>query len=57
MNTNGHRTGEPGHAPGLVGSRARQSTSPFPLCFAQKQAVGIIIDLINSEMLTKLVDE
>ena len=27
-----------GHLPGLVGSRAHQSASPVPLCFAQKQA-------------------
>ena len=45
MNADGHRTGEPGHpTPGLVGSRAHQSASPFPLCFAQKQAVEIIVD-------------
>ena len=29
---------------GLVGSRAHQSASPFPLCFAPKQVVGIIVD-------------
>ena len=32
---NGHRTGDTGQLPGLVGSRARQSRSPAPLCFAQ----------------------
>ena len=35
--------GTPG-TPGLVGSRARQSRSPVPLCFAQRQAVGIIVE-------------
>ena len=44
MNADGHRTGEPGQTPGLVGSRAHQSASPFPLCFALKQAVEIIVD-------------
>ena len=44
MNANGRRTGEPGQTPGPVGSRARQSASPFPLCFAQKQAAGIVSD-------------
>ena len=41
---NGHRTGDTRELPGLVGSRARQSRSPAPLCFAQKQVVGIIVD-------------
>ena len=41
---NGHGTGDTGSQPGLVGSRARQSRSPVPLCFAQKQVVGIIVD-------------
>ena len=36
--------GGTGQLPGLVGSRARQSRSPAPLCFAQKQVVGIIVD-------------
>ena len=35
--------GTPG-TPGLLGSRARQSRSPVPLCFAQRQAVGIIVE-------------
>ena len=30
--------------PKLTGSRAHQSASPVPLCFAQKQAVGIVSD-------------
>ena len=30
--------------PKLMGSRAHQSASPVPLCFAQKQAVGIVSD-------------
>ena len=30
--------------PKLTGSRAHQSASPVPLCFAQKQAAGIISD-------------
>lgn len=37
MNAFGQRTGEPEQTPGLVGSKARQSTSPFPLCFAQNR--------------------
>ena len=37
--------GNPG-TPGLVGSTARQSRSPFPLCFDQTQAVGIIVDAL-----------
>ena len=41
---NAHRTGDTGQQPGLEGSRARQSRSPAPLCFAQKQVVGIIVD-------------
>ena len=40
----GHGTGDTGSQPGLVGSRARQSRSPAPLCFAQKQVVGIVVD-------------
>ena len=45
MDADGHRTGEPGHpTPGLVGSRAHQSASPVPFCFALKQAVGIFLD-------------
>ena len=44
MNANGHGTGDTGSQPGLVGSRARQSRSPVPLCFAQRQAVGIIVE-------------
>ena len=39
---NGHRTGDTEHPLGLVGSRAHQPRSPVPLCFAQKQAVGIV---------------
>ena len=30
--------------PKLPGSRAHQSASPVPLCFAQKQAAGIVSD-------------
>ena len=30
--------------PKLTGSRAHQSASPVPLCFAQKQAAGIVSD-------------
>ena len=30
--------------PKLTGSRAHQSASPVPLCFAQKQAVGIVVE-------------
>ena len=30
--------------PKLRGSRAHQSASPVPLCFAQKQAAGIVLD-------------
>ena len=30
--------------PKLTGSRANQSASPVPLCFAQKQAAGIVSD-------------
>ena len=41
---NGHGAGDTGQLPGLVGSRARLSRSPAPLCFAQKQVVGIIVD-------------
>ena len=33
-----------GHLPGLVGSRAHQSASPVPLCFTQKQEIGIIVE-------------
>ena len=43
MNSDGCKTGELRQTPGLVGSRAHQSASPFPLCFAMKQAVGIIV--------------
>ena len=35
--------GTPGKT-GLEGLRARQSRSPVPRCFAQKQVVGIIVD-------------
>ena len=43
INANGHRTGQPGQTPGLVWSKAHQSASPFPLCSALKQAIGIIV--------------
>ena len=33
-----------GTNPGLVGSRAHQLASLFPLCFTPKQAVAIIVD-------------
>ena len=36
-NANGHGTGEPGQTPGVAGSRAHKSASPFPLYFALKQ--------------------
>ena len=35
MNANGRKTGEPGQTPGLVGPKARQSASPFALCFVE----------------------
>ena len=44
MNAAGQRTGDTRHTPGLVGSRARQSRSPVPLRFAQRWAVGIIVE-------------
>ena len=41
---NGHRIGDTEHPLGLMGSRAHQPRSPVPLCFAQKQAVGIVVE-------------
>ena len=39
-----HRTGDTEHLLGLVGSRAHESRSPVPFCFAQKKAVGVIVE-------------